>query len=104
MERRQFPRKEADLRVVCRPEGSPGMKINARAVDISQGGVGLKFDKPFNVSGKVSVTVYRPLWQGHIEGSGTVAWQSILPSGENRMGIEFTSIGWTKVENFLRRV
>ncbi len=104
MERRQFPRKEASLKVVCQPEESPGTKIIARTVDISQGGVSLKLNRPFNASGKVSVTVYGPLWQGHIKGSGAVAWQSTLSSGESRMGIEFTSMGWTEWEIFLRRV
>ncbi|MFH1189082.1 MAG: PilZ domain-containing protein [Candidatus Omnitrophota bacterium] len=104
MERRRFSRKEVNLKAVCRPLGSPGAEITATAVDISKGGIGLKSDKPLDTRGKVSITVYGSSGHESISGSGKVAWQFALPSGEIRTGIEFTSIAWTECENFLRRV
>jgi len=103
-DRRQFPRKDVNLKVLCRSEVWPGAKIAARSIDISKGGIGLKFKEPLYLGGKVFITIYRPFWQGHIEGEGQVAWQTVLRSGQSRVGIEFTNIGWTQVEKFLNQV
>lgn len=103
MERRQFPRKPVDLPVICVPDGSFLNRITGKAVDISQGGLGLRFDRPFDADKVVTVRVIISDASSGIdlEAEGKIAWHRTLDSGEGRMGIDFTKVAWTRLKELL---
>lgn len=108
MEKRRFPRKSVSLDVECETDEDQSTKIAAKAVDISRGGIGLKqhyiglkMDKPIQEGGIVNITIHRPSWKvDRIKGKGKVIWINKMPTGEYRMGVEFTVIAWTAFGEF----
>ena len=104
MERRQFPRKTVNLPVVCEAYHWPSSGISGKAVDISQGGVGLRLSKPLNRRGTVRVKISDRSSGIEIEAEGKIAWYKTIESGEGRIGIDFTKIAWTRLQELLKRV
>lgn len=107
-EKRRHPRKAVSLDVECETAEEQNTKIAAKTVDISRGGVGLKqrcigieMDRPIQQGELVIVTIHRPSWKSEkISGKGKVVWTTKMPSGEYRMGVEFTVIAWTAFGEF----
>lgn len=111
MEKRRYPRKPVNLDVECEMDDESA-KIAVKAIDISCGGIGLNqrclgFDmgRPIQKDSVVNLTINGPFRKASmIKGKGRIVWTNRLPTGDNRMGVEFTAIAWTALSEFFNKL
>lgn len=103
-DRRSFPRKALGLKVICRDPNAPGHAWTTKSIDISQGGIRLRFTKPIINHNELNITIRKPFWEGNIEARGQVAWVHNNMPGDINVGIRFTDAPWTQLCSLLNNI
>ncbi len=86
-DRRAFPRRPTRAIVSYRPVGRPfGLAIRARAVDLSQGGIGLVVQQPLEPGALLEVELQPPGRGKKRVRTAEVRWAVAEPNGSYRVG------------------
>lgn len=104
-ERRRFVRKVIELPVSCESGGwLTRIKISGKTVNISQGGVCISFTNKHSPKGIVRLKITDFSSGTEIDAEGKIAWCRTLESGEGSMGIDFTKVAWTKLQELISQL
>jgi len=103
-DRRRFPRKALGLKVICRDPAEPEHAWTTKSIDISQGGIRLRFTKPIESQKELNITIRKPFWEGNIEARGEIAWVHSNMPDDIRVGIRFTDAPWTQLCSLLNSI
>ncbi len=111
-ERRKYPRKKIDRPVELRKlstisnknyPGAGSKELSARSVDISSGGMQIKYNKQISINEMLELRI-EPANSVIITPVGEVKWSEYdRNSDEYKMGVEFIVINTTDIEK-IRRV
>jgi hypothetical protein len=86
-ERRAFPRRPARAAVSYRPGGRPfSPAVRARAVDVSQGGIGMVVPQPLRPGALLEIELERPGRGKRQVRNAEVCWTIAAPDGSYRVG------------------
>ncbi len=99
-ERRNFTRIKGAFNVRIREEDDDSLKMShAKSVDISAGGILLKYSKPINIGKKINVRFLRPNSFEFFEGNARVIRCEVAPDGKAYyIGIEFIELSEENVK------
>jgi len=101
-ERRNHTRYALLYKVICSPSENPAKKIIARSFNVSLGGIGLTIKDFLNENRYLNLTICTPKKDMLIRACGKLVWQSRSHDiAENRVGLKFTEIQYTKIKKLL---